>query len=278
MTEFTQKLLKAKVLTLSEYPNRLPLPAGQVGGFLGFGAKSKFWERIYKLRNHTDSGSQSFSESYEGSTGWEYEMMLAFVNGKFFYSQPTTIRNYTQVSSRHSLTINTKMQNKTIVDEVVLDEKVVGSLRYYLEEDVRARSKAIEANSYLAGFVCHFHTHPQMKRKDETQSYYHFFSTQDMQSLISSNVPLMGLVADKLWLVGKTKEFLELLNDDRYTYSLGSDLAIVTRSEKQGPEVMEQAAAEFFHKYKLAGYVAPLGSSLRKLEYDFSTQMLRGSL
>ncbi len=274
MLDFTQKLLKAKVLSLGEYPQKLSVPGGQVGGFLGFGAKSKFWDRIEKLRRFTDSGSQNFSDQHEGSTGWEYEMMLAFVNGKFFYSSPTTIRNYTQVSSRHSLKINSKMDNQTIVDEVILDDKVVGSLRYFTENEKKKRSDAISNQEYQVGFVCHFHTHPKMRQSGEERDFYHFFSLQDMQSLISSSVPMMGLVGDKLWLVGKTKEFLTVIQEGKHVYELGRDLGIVTRAEKDGNEQMLSVAGEFFHKYKLAGYVGEFGGRLKRVGYDFTSQRL----
>jgi hypothetical protein len=268
--QLTTKLLTAKdsLPSFSDYPSKIYPPSETTaGGFLGFGKENRFWGEVEKLRKFTDSGSQNFSDQYRGSTGWEYEMMMAFVYKKFFYSRAHTSKEYTMVRSSHSLKIEPAQAGSAWEDNILIDGQAAGYLRYVSDQEKKERNEAIEKDDFLAGFVCHFHSHPRIKKDVENNAYYHFFSPQDIYSLIQGRTPMMGLVTDRLWVLGKTEEFMRMVGSNTMLASLGNDLELVSRAEMKGHEEMESAAMEFLQKYALAGYVADFGRNLYRVGY-----------
>lgn len=248
--EFSQKLLRHE---LSIFPKEFSIPADSRGGFLK--STNIFWEKITTLRKYTDSGAKNFSESYQGSTGWEYEMMMAYVDGKLFYSIPTTSKDYNQVQSRHSLRFEMehdfKSQTPSVKDHIFIDDKEVGSLTAYGQEQINERNKKMREKTFQAGFVCHFHSHPQIQLQGSERRIYTFFSPQDLNSLIYGSTPLMGLVTDRLWLLVKPQT-----NIPAPTHQ---ELQDVTRVEVQDPENLPGAAGNLMRKYNWTLYTARYG-------------------
>ena len=278
LNKLTTKILtlKDKTLDLSEFPDKIFPPSDRTGGMLGFFSENIFWKNIKNLRKFTDSGSKNFSSEYSGSTGWEYEMMMVKVNDQYFYSNPTTSKNYTQVSSSHKLNIEPRNSGELLIDDVFINKRQVGKIVYRKPEEISARNQAIRDGKFQVGFVCHFHSHPRVQ-KDKTSRtagdhnadeniYYTFFSPQDIYALLSGSTPLMGLVTDRLWLIGKTAQTRQKIKSDpTFLDDLVNDLANVSYAEQESWEQMQMLAAEFFEKYHFAGYIAEFGGTLRRL-------------
>ena len=124
--ELSQKLLKHEI---DSFPQEVLVPGESRSGLLR--STNIFWEKIATLRKYTDSGADNFSEKHHGSTGWEYEIMMAYIDGKFFYSSPTTSKDYTQVQSKHSLRFemehDPRSKTPSVKDHIFIDDKKVGS-------------------------------------------------------------------------------------------------------------------------------------------------------
>jgi hypothetical protein len=256
---------KNKLLLRREWPQALSVPADQEGGIIGLGAKNRFWDKVKKLREYTDSGSDKFSDEHRGSTGWEYELMMIFVNGQFYYSTPSTTRNYTEVSSSHRLHIDVSQDPKSgvILDRIYLGEKQVGTLRYQKEEERQKRKHAIQDGKYLTGFFAHFHSHPQVQVPEVGKRIYTFFSTEDMDSFARGSYPIMGLVTDRLWLLGRTQEFMDHYSSQ--IHRIGAELGEVTRVELLGEDALLKTAGEVLSRYELAAYTSRFGGKLERI-------------
>lgn len=248
--EFTQKLLRREIDT---FPQELPIPRDSRSGF--FKSTNIFWEKIATLRKYTDSGADNFSEKHQGSTGWEYEMMMVYIDGKFFYSTPTTSKDYNQVQSKHDIRFELehdfKSKTPSVKDHIFVDDKKVGSLIAYGQEQIQARNKKMQEKTFQAGFVCHFHSHPQIQLQGTERRIYTFFSPQDLNSLMYGSTPLMGLVTDRLWLLVKPGT-----NNLAPTHQ---ELQEVTRVEVQNPESLPDAAGKLMQKYNWTLYTARFG-------------------
>src|SRR5690606_38321288 len=94
-----------------EWPQHIFVPGDTQGGLFGFGAHNRFWHAVKQLRKFTDVSAEKFSKEHEGSTGWEYASMVAFVNNHFYYSNPTTSQGYQQVTSTHTLEVKTTLDS-----------------------------------------------------------------------------------------------------------------------------------------------------------------------
>lgn len=238
-------------------PETLTVPPESQSGF--FSSKNIFWEQIKKLREYTDSGADRFSEKHQGSTGWEYEMMMVYVDGKFYYSQITTSKDYNQVSSQHQIQMQGNFDEKTkvLTDTVSIDDKEVGKILYRSEKEITDRNNKIKENKFTLGFACHFHSHPQVQLAGRDKRIYTFFSPTDINSLLSSRTPLMGLVTDRVWLLVKP-------STNNFAPSQ-PELQEVTRVEANEPEKLEQAAADLMKKYGWTLYVAKFGGTFKRL-------------
>lgn len=260
-SKFVTELLAANSPT--SYPELIYAPAESRPG-LFFGGSNIFWEKIKELRKYTDSTADKFSKEHVGSTGWEYEMMMAEFDGKFFYSAPSTSRDYTQVTSKHSLGVKPALDNATmtLTEEVTIDDKVVSKTKITGRDKVEKRIKEVwsgEASTHKTRpqFVCHFHSHPQVQVSGSEKRIYTFFSSQDLSSLLYGSTPIMGLVTDRLWLLMKPK--------NSGLSPTPADLQEVTRTEAQDPANLEAKAAEVMNKYGFALYVAPFGGTFKRL-------------
>ncbi|MCA9379123.1 hypothetical protein KC640_01720, partial [Candidatus Dojkabacteria bacterium] len=249
--ELSQKLLKHAI---DSFPQEVLVPGESRSGL--FRSTNIFWEKIATLRKYTDSGADNFSEKHHGSTGWEYEIMMAYIDGKFFYSSPTTSKDYTQVQSKHSLRFemehDPRSKTPSVKDHIFIDDKKVGSLVAHGPEQIQARNRKMQEKTFQAGFVCHFHSHPQIQLQGSKRRIYTFFSPQDLNSLMYGSTPIMGLVTDRLWLLVKPPT--NNLPPTR------QELQEVTRVEVQDPESLTNAAGKLMQKYNWTLYTAKFGA------------------
>lgn len=220
------------------------------------------------LRKYTDSAADKFSKEHQGSTGWEYEMMMAWFDGYFYYSTPQTTKEYTQVTSHHTLKVHPKVDQKTRVlsEEVLIDEKSVGTKKYSdrLIVDKRIQkfwSNQRDPNDVLQPrFVCHFHSHPQNQIPGQERRVYSFFSPTDIQSLVTGSTPMMGLVADRLWLLVNP---VYHLGQGQLTTPSQGHLQEITQVEVATPETLEDKAGELMREYGWKLYVGGFKQNLR---------------
>jgi hypothetical protein len=254
--DLAQLLLDNKTTPLPRlrWPEEILLPTKSAGGLLG-GTKNLFWEEIKHLREYTDVSADKFPESHTGSTGWEYEFIVAYVNGEVYFSDPHTSRSYDQVSAGHSLHIETEFDesNKTVRDKILLDKQQVGVNLYIGEEKIKQRNQMIEGGNMRVGFVCYIHSHPQIQVPRLDKRIYGFFSSQDIESLIKSPLHCLGLVTDRLWLVCKTSHS---------TMPTHRDLHAVTSTEALNPEELRSMAADTMSRYELVLYEGKFGDKL----------------
>src|SRR5690606_4222004 len=110
------------------------------------------------------------------------------------------------------------------------------------------------------------HSHPLVQVTGSEKKIYTFFSTQDVMSLLGGSSPLLGMVSDRLWIIGKTAEAQTLLKSETEKHNLSLDLSEVTRAEIAGDErkFLDLAAATL-SKYELAGYLAPIGGKIARI-------------
>lgn len=208
MKELAEAFFAGEINRFSDWPKELYIPGTEVAHGL-FSKQYLFNREILVLRKYTDSGTKYFKESYSGSTGWEYEMMVAYACGHFFYSDPTTNKDYSKVSFNHLLEIKTETTKEGAVkDRVFINKEERGEILW--EKNERPLRENLIANKqYYLGFFIHFHTHPQFfynigSNKRETR--YSFLSNADINSLFSMNIPLLGLITNQLWLFGKSHD------------------------------------------------------------------------
>lgn len=253
-TEFAKLLLSKSV---GSFPDNISVPNDSRSGL--FSSTNIFWEKIEQLRKYTDSTAERFSKEHQGSTGWEYEMMMVFVDDKFYYSAISTSRDYTQVTSKHSIQIEPDFDSKNLVlvDKVLVDGKQVGSLTYKGNTEIENREQKVKSGNYNMGFVCHFHSHPQVQVNGLNKRIYTFFSPTDINSLLYGSTPLMGLVTDRVWLLVKPEN-----NNFAPT---PQELHDITRVEANQPDQLEAKAAELMNKYGWTLYVAKFKSSFRRI-------------
>ncbi len=257
LTELAQTLISNNhsPLPRRRWPDRINVPTKSSGGLLGFGASNVFWQKIHQLRDFTDKGSEKFSEEHQGSTGWEYEMQTIYIDGELYYTTPTSSLDYEKVSSKSRiLNVETKLDSRTetLKDEFKLDGKTIITKSYVGRENIKRRNDRIDDNKYLYGFLCHFHSHPLNQISGIDHKIYTFFSRQDLYSFMSGNQLLMGLVTDRVWLLGKTSE--AEIPDHR-------ELHTATQAEAFTPERLIQVAGDLMSRHEWALYVAGFDDS-----------------
>lgn len=253
-SEFSKSLLGKNINT---FPDSISAPGDSRSGLLS--STNIFWEKIEQLRKYTDSTAERFSKEHQDSTGWEYEMMMVYVDNKFYYSAVSTSREYTQVSSKHSIKIDPDFDSKNLVlvDKIMIDDKQVGNITYRGKDEIDKREAKVKNGNYDMGFVCHFHSHPQVQVNGLDKRIYTFFSPTDINSLLYSSTPLMGLVTDRVWLLVKPQ-----------TNNLAptpQELHDITRTEANQPEQLEMKAAELMNRYGWTLYVASFKGSFKKI-------------
>jgi hypothetical protein len=254
-----------RLLPRRQWPVVIFPPYQRVGGFLGFGAKNKFWLAVQELRQFTDKEADSFSENHQGSTGWEYSQLLVWFQGQIYYSSVNSSRDYQSVTSANAINVypDFDAKNYTLADKLYVDSKYVGAEYYYGADAINHRNELIQQNKYQLGFLMHLHTHPQMKLKPQSPPYYSWFSLTDINSFRVSNYPLLGLVTDRLWVLGKTPEFMNLPKEELLNFQ--RDLNVVSQAEIAGENKLRTAASDFCSKYELVCYTAQFGQSWERV-------------
>lgn len=94
--------------------------------------------------------------------------------------------------------------------ELYVDDKLIKKRDIYF----KSVPKTLEVQ-----YLFNIHTHPS-HQDEKGNSYYNFFSAQDIKSLISSKAIMTGLITDKLWILirsDKTPNNLDNLLDSNIT-------------------------------------------------------------
>jgi hypothetical protein len=259
LTDFLKNNLNT-VPSASVWPSKLYLPSER-GGLFGLGSSSKIWQHVKDLREFTDIGSKSFSESHTGSTGWEYGAGLVLFWDNLHFSETFTSRNYTEVNSSISVKVTTTSTNSSVTDRLIINDKE-SDTRTFLGDEINKRAELINSKQYplqIAGIV---HTHPKVKVGSDKIAYT-FFSTTDIHSWIASKMPLTVLVTDRIWVLGMTKEFQT--HHHHNLQMLSRELNAVSRAELESLDKLYESASAWASSLELALYVAEFGGSLYKI-------------
>jgi len=246
------------IFDYSDWPEILYLPEQKTSGF--FSSKSKFWEKIESMRRHTDTSVQSFKKKrdYEGSTGWEYEMIMGFFHSKFYYSDISSSKNYEQVTSSHSFKIEDhfNFQSQECIDKILIDDRIVDEINWPNTQALINRKDLIQSGKYRPIWVLNFHTHPLILYPKFNKEIYTFFSPTDLNSFFSSNMMMTGLVTNKLWVLCKTRSS---------SNPTPPELSDITKAELYEPENLASKAAELMRNHNIVVYLADFGGNLKRL-------------
>jgi len=256
--ELAKKFVKAtSLLDYSEWPESISVPVEKTSGF--FTSTNTFWEHIKYMRDCTDASLKEYIKdpNYEGSTGWEYSMMMGFFHSKFYYSKYQNSKSYEHVNSSHSFRYDDhfNFESQECRDDVIMDEKIIDTIEWPNTEALKKRNELMRNGLYQPIFICNFHTHPLSLYPTLKKGIYTFFSPTDVSSFFSSNIYMTGLVTDQLWMMGKTSSS---------NIPSHSDLAEVTKTELYEPENLESKAGEVMRNYGIVLYTAKFGGSLHR--------------
>ena len=143
-----------------------------------------FWDKITKLNKQTISD------------GNERAVSIYWADGEIVVSQITT-GNEKSVTTNSNISVKYSQhptRKEYARKEVLLNNSV------YKKTDIYYKKipKKIEV-----AYLFNMHTHPQ-HQSEQGNTYYNFFSAQDVKSLINSKVAVTGLITDKLWLLIRT--------------------------------------------------------------------------
>lgn len=282
LKELTSKLIKPERLAVTDWPSEIYPPSESTGGIFGFGAENSFWRKVKDLREFTDRSSDKFSEGHQGSTGWEYGFDLVVVEGKYFYTQSYTSRNYEQVQSQTSLKVEPSWQDygsagkKILVDKIFLNQVEVGKINYIEEPQIKERIAKAYDGKLQIGFISSFHSHPRNQYVlPNGQKYfiYTFFSEQDLKSLMGGRSHMLGLVTDRLWIAARTdtssmpsQAELSAITQLEYDITLKQTREGITPNGNSA-EYQEfiNLASDTFRKHNIVLYMAKFGSKLAKV-------------
>ena len=255
----TDKILQATTyFDYADWPSVLYPPSEKTSGF--FSSSNIFWDNIKSLRSYTDASLSSFQKDkdYNGSTGWEYSIMLAYFNEKFYYSKFQNSKSYEHVSSRHTFEVDSEFnfESQECLDKVRLDDKVVDEVSWPNTEALKKRNSLIQKGLYKPVFVANFHSHPLIQYPKANKNIYTFFSNTDMNSFFDSNMFITGLVTNKLWIACKS---------NKSSLPSTEDLKEVTNAELYYPDHLDKKAGEIMKKYGIVLYMAKFGESLQRV-------------
>jgi hypothetical protein len=250
LSELAQNLLTNQPFS---YPEYISLPSEGKSGL--FRSKNIFWDKIQMLRRFTDVSADKFSELHEGSTGWEYNMIMVYVEGKFFYSEPQTSKEYTTVTSKHELDFKMEFDPKalSLKDIVLINHKQAGVITYTGEKEILARQEKIKSGNYTVGTACHIHSHPQIQVQGTRHRIYTFFSRVDITSFLGTSIPLLGLVTDRFWLLAKTKSSIGVPTQ--------GELHHLTLLEARKEKKFIESCGDLMSRYEYVLYTGEFGSS-----------------
>ncbi len=147
---------------------------------------SDLWEKIAKLNKQTVSD------------GNERAVSIYWADGDLVVS-PITIGNEKAVTTNSNVSVKYSQhptRKEYARKEVFLNNSV------YKRSDIYYKKipKKIEV-----AYLFNMHTHPQ-HQNERGETYYNFFSAQDVKSLIKSQVAITGLITDRLWILIRTSD------------------------------------------------------------------------
>jgi len=154
-----------------------------------------FWKDLVKIYRRTDKD------------GLERAFSIFWADGEILF---TEVKTGTDRMVKSGGSIQVKYSHHPT-------KKGYARKELYIDEKLEKRKDVYFRNvpkSLEVQYLFNIHTHPKHIKDDN--SYYNFFSAQDIKSLISSKAIVTGLVTDKLWLLirtSKTPDSVEKLVD-----------------------------------------------------------------
>ena len=154
-----------------------------------------FWKDLVKIYRRTDKD------------GLERAFSIFWADGEILF---TEVKTGTDRMVKSGGSIQVKYSHHPT-------KKGYARKELYIDEKLEKRKDVYFKNvpkSLEVQYLFNIHTHP--KHVKDGNSYYNFFSAQDIKSLISSKAIVTGLVTDKLWLLirtSKTPDSVEKLVD-----------------------------------------------------------------
>ena len=154
-----------------------------------------FWKDLVKIYRRTDKD------------GLERAFSIFWADGEILF---TEVKTGTDRMVKSGGSIQVKYSHHPT-------KKGYARKELYIDEKLEKRKDVYFKNvpkSLEVQYLFNIHTHPKHIKDDN--SYYNFFSAQDIKSLISSKAIVTGLVTDKLWLLirtSKTPDSVEKLVD-----------------------------------------------------------------
>ncbi len=154
-----------------------------------------FWKDLVKIYRRTDKD------------GLERAFSIFWADGEILF---TEVKTGTDRMVKSGGSIQVKYSHHPT-------KKGYARKELYIDEKLEKRKDVYFRNvpkSLEVQYLFNIHTHPKHVKDDN--SYYNFFSAQDIKSLISSKAIVTGLVTDKLWLLirtSKTPDSVEKLVD-----------------------------------------------------------------
>lgn len=188
--------LRKKLVELREsniYPYTYNLPQA-------ISLPNDFWENVIPIyrKTYKDDLERAFS--------------IFWADGETIFTEVATGSN-TNVKSGGTIQVkysNHPTQSNYARKEVFLDGKVIKNRDVYIKNV----PKTLEVQ-----YLFNIHTHPK-HLNESGNTYYNFFSAQDIKSMISSKAIMTGLVTDTLWLLirtNQTTENVDTLTDSEVT-------------------------------------------------------------
>jgi hypothetical protein len=159
-----------------------------------------FWKDIIKIFKNTDSD------------GRERAFSIFWADGEVLFTEVKTGSDR-MVKSGGSIQVKYShhpTRNGYARKELYIDEKLEKRRDVYFKNV----PKSLEVQ-----YLFNIHTHPKHSKEDGS-NYYHFFSAQDIKSLISSKAIMTGLITDSVWILirtSKTPNSVDTLVDSQVT-------------------------------------------------------------
>lgn len=158
-----------------------------------------FWKDLIKIYKRTDSD------------GLERAFSIFWADGEVLF---TEVKTGSDRMVKSGGSIQVKYSHHPTKKEYARKELYIdGKLEKRRDVYFKNVPKSLEVQ-----YLFNIHTHP--KHTKENGNYYHFFSAQDIKSLISSKAIMTGLVTDSLWILirtSKTPNSVDTLLDNQVT-------------------------------------------------------------
>ena len=161
---------------------------------------SDFWNQLMNIYRNTRSD------------GLERAFSLFWADGEVIFTEVKTgtdkmVKSGGSISVKYS---HHPTKKEYARKELYVDDKLIKKRDIYY----KSVPKTLDVQ-----YLFNIHTHP-IHTNEKKESYYNFFSAQDIKSLISSKAIMTGLITDKLWILirsDKTPDNLDNLLDSSVT-------------------------------------------------------------